>query len=52
MKQPNAKWHFIISLFKSIIRILGCVCAIYGYIIFLPVCLLVAEVLGIVEELL
>ena len=50
-KDPSKK-HFYISLVKSAIRIAGCVVALatgsWGW---LAVGLLVAEILGIVEEL-
>ncbi len=49
-KASSAKTHFIISLIKSIIRIIGCVVLFYGHIP-LAACLIGgAELLGIAEE--
>lgn len=45
------KGHFYISLSKSLIRIAGCVLAIAGTgILSVPITFLLAEVLGIAEE--
>ena len=50
-KDPS-KRHFYISLVKSAIRIAGCVVALFkGSIFWLATGLLVAELLGIAEEL-
>lgn len=50
-KDPSKK-HFYISLVKSAIRIAGCVVALFtGSIFWLATGLLVAELLGIAEEL-
>ena len=50
-KDPSKK-HFYISLVKSAIRIAGCVVALFtGSIVWLASGLLVAELLGIAEEL-
>ena len=47
-----SKKHFYISLVKSATRILGCaVCLFTGSIVWLAGGLLVAELLGIAEEL-
>ena len=47
-----SKKHFYISLVKSAIRIAGCVVALFtGSIFWLATGLLVAELLGIAEEL-
>lgn len=59
MKNPNPTLHFFISLAKSIIRIGGCVTAIVGVtlapasacLVFLAGSLLVAEILGVLEEI-
>lgn len=57
MKQPDPLKHKIISLMKSLVRIGGCVIAMALYtrpstaILNLAFCLLVAEIVGIVEEL-
>lgn len=48
----NSKSHLYASLAKSFIRVIGCVLAIVGKSVFLlAVLFLLAEVLGIVEEL-
>ncbi len=48
----DENWHFYISMIKSFMRILGCVVALFtGSIIWLASGLLVAELLGIAEEL-
>ena len=45
------KGHFYISLSKSLIRIAGCVLALAGAgILSVPITFLLAEVLGIAEE--
>jgi len=50
-KDPSKK-HFYISLVKSVIRIIGCVAVLGGLsIIWLAGSLLLAEILGIAEEL-
>ena len=47
-----SKKHFYISMIKSVVRILGCVvCLFTGSVVWLASGLLVAEVLGILEEL-
>lgn len=47
-----SKKHFYISMLKSVVRIAGCVAVLTGAsIIWLAIALLLAEVLGIVEEL-
>lgn len=52
MKQPDPKLHQIISFAKSAIRILGCgVAAVTGSVVTLAVMLLIAELVGVVEEL-
>jgi len=52
MNHPDPKKHQYISFVKSGIRIAGCVCAIYsGTILGLAIALLVAELVGIYEEL-
>ena len=43
--------HFFVSLAKSAIRILAGVSLLYGSLVICGVLLIVAEVLGIVEEL-
>ena len=53
MKAPDVNKHFIISCIKSGIRIVSCIAALifktFGVFV---IGLLIAEVLGIVEELL
>ena len=50
-KDPGVK-HFYISLIKSGLRIAGCIAVLLGAnIIWLPGTFLVAELLGIAEEL-
>ena len=44
-------FHFGVSMIKSIVRIAGCVFLINGNIITAGIMLLLAELLGIVEEL-
>lgn len=46
----NSKWHICISLVKSVTRIVGCVMGIRGSLKGLSVSFLLAEVLGILEE--
>jgi hypothetical protein len=50
-KYPDAKKHLYISLAKSAIRIVAGVCLIQGNLLMAGVCFIMAEVLGIVEEL-
>ena len=51
--QPTdtSKGHFYVSLAKSAIRIVAGGCLITGNLLMAGVCLILAEVLGIVEEL-
>ena len=50
-KDPS-KGHFYVSLVKSVVRLVGCVVAIYtGSVIMLAIFLAVAELIGVVEEL-
>lgn len=47
----NSKWHFIVSNIKSLCRIIGCVATVFtGKLEVLAIWLLIAEVLGILEE--
>jgi hypothetical protein len=48
-KDPSKK-HFYVSLVKSIIRIGAGGCLIQGNLLMAGYCLIMAEVLGIVEE--
>jgi hypothetical protein len=49
--RDTSNGHFFVSLVKSVIRILAGVSLIYGSILVCGALLIVAEVLGIVEEL-
>ncbi len=49
--KDTSKGHFYVSLVKSAIRIVAGVCLITGNILMAGICLIFAEVLGIVEEL-
>lgn len=51
MKAPDVNKHFIISIIKSSVRMLGC---ILGFInpLYVFVLFFIAELLGIVEEIL
>ena len=47
-----SKKHFYISMIKSVVRIVGCgVCLLTGSVVWLAGGFLVAELLGIAEEL-
>ena len=49
-KDPSNK-HFYVSLVKSVVRIVAGVCLISGNFVFAGIGFILAEVLGIVEEL-
>lgn len=51
MKAPNINKHFYISITKSIVRVVSCILC-FKFIIILPIGLIVAELLGVVEEIL
>lgn len=51
VKESKTNWHFRISLFKSCLRIMAGVTLIKGELMVSGIFLIVAEVLGIVEEL-
>lgn len=51
MEHPDPKKHQLISFIKSGIRIAACVAGIGGSITLLAVGLLVAEIVGVYEEL-
>jgi hypothetical protein len=52
MNHPDPKKHQYVSFIKSGIRIAGCVCALTsGTVIGLAIALLVAEIVGVYEEL-
>jgi hypothetical protein len=50
-KQPDAKWHLRISLTKSLIRIVAAASLVMGELLLAGSLLILAEVLGIGEEL-
>jgi hypothetical protein len=49
--KDTSKGHFYVSLAKSAIRIVAGACLITGNLLMAGVCFIMAEVLGIVEEL-
>lgn len=51
MKTPNPLVHLIFSISKSVLRIFGCLAAINYGVITLAIFLLIAEIVGILEEL-
>ena len=51
VKESKTNWHFRISLFKSCLRIMAGVTLIKGELMVSGILLIVAEVLGIIEEL-
>ncbi len=50
-KESKTNWHFNISLFKSSLRIMAGVTLIKGDMVICGVLLIIAEILGIAEEL-
>jgi tetrahydromethanopterin S-methyltransferase subunit F len=52
MNHPDPKRHQIISFIKSAVRIAACICGIAtGYIAGFAIGMLVAELIGVYEEL-
>jgi hypothetical protein len=51
IKHPDAKKHLYVSLVKSATRIIAGACLITGNFVFAGIGFILAEVLGIVEEL-
>ena len=51
VKESKTNLHFIISVFKSCLRIMAGVTLIRGELVISGVLFIVAEILGIVEEL-
>jgi hypothetical protein len=51
MKQPTPKIHFYISLVKSSLRILAGLALVTGCLLGGGILLIVAEILGILEEI-
>jgi len=50
-KESNSNWHFQISLAKSCLRIVAGITLIRGELLFAGVLFILAEVLGIAEEM-
>lgn len=51
MKHPDPKLHLQLSLVKSGVRILAGVALLFGSLWYCGICLIVAELIGIAEEL-
>ena len=51
MNTPNPKWHFVISMIKSVGRLGAGAALISGQLYAAGVFIIIAEVLGIAEEL-
>ena len=49
--KDTSKGHFWVSMVKSAVRVVAGFCLITGNILMAGVCLIMAEILGIVEEL-
>jgi hypothetical protein len=49
--KDTSKGHFYVSLVKSAIRIVAGACLIGGNLLMAGYCLIIAEMLGVVEEL-
>jgi len=50
-KESKTNWHFRISLIKSVIRIMAGVSLFNEQLVFAGLLLIIAEILGIAEEL-
>jgi hypothetical protein len=50
-KESNTNWHFRISVFKSILRIIAVIGLMSEYMVTAGCFFIVAEILGIIEEL-
>jgi hypothetical protein len=50
-KESNTNWHFRISVFKSVLRIIAGAALMSEYMITAGCFFIVAEILGIIEEL-
>ena len=50
-KESKTNWHFRVSLLKSVLRIMAGIALMNEYVITAGSFLIVAEILGIVEEL-
>jgi hypothetical protein len=51
VKYPDAKKHRDLSFIKSGLRIVACLGALSGSVVFLAIVLLAAEIVGVYEEL-
>jgi len=51
LKESNTNWHFRISVFKSILRIIAGIALMSEYVVTAGCFFIVAEILGIIEEL-
>lgn len=51
MEQPDPQMHFKISMIKSGIRIFAGLCLIMSFPVFCGIALIIAEVLGVLEEI-
>ena len=51
LKESTSNKHFRLSMWKSGVRIIGCVCLVFGDIVGAAILLMIAEVIGIAEEL-
>jgi hypothetical protein len=51
VKHPDPKKHLYVSIIKSAVRIVAGGCLITGNLLMAGICFILAEVLGIVEEL-
>ena len=49
--KDTSKGHFYVSIVKSAVRIAAGACLIQGNLLMAGICFIMAEVLGIVEEL-
>jgi hypothetical protein len=50
-KESHTNWHFRISVFKSILRIIAGIALMSEYMVTAGCFFIVAEILGIIEEL-
>lgn len=50
-KESKTNWHFRISIFKSALRIIAGIVLISEYVVAAGCFFIVAEILGIIEEL-
>lgn len=50
-KESRTNWHFKISLFKSVLRIIAGIALVSEYVATAGCFFIVAEILGIIEEL-